>query len=69
MIPSMRKRENPYEQQAAGGAEGLLPLASAFGSLKLGQGMIAKFVPVVLGFVKNQGGDSVMKLLQGVLKV
>ncbi|HRZ11702.1 MAG TPA: DUF2780 domain-containing protein [Kiritimatiellia bacterium] len=51
-----------------GGAGGLLQLASAFGSLKLDQGMIAKFIPVVLGFVKNQGGESIMKMLQGVLK-
>ena len=56
-------------KMGGGGAAGLLQLASAFGSLKLDQGLIAKFVPIVLGFVKNQGGDSVMKLLQGVLKV
>lgn len=52
-----------------GGAGGLIQLASAFGSLKLDQGIIAKFVPIILGFVKNQGGDTVTKLLQGVLKV
>lgn len=54
---------------AGSGAAGLLQLASGFGALKLDKGMITRFVPVILGFVKNQGGETIVKLLQGVLKV
>jgi len=45
----------------------LASLAGGFDKLGLDRGMVGKFVPVVLGFVRNQGGDSVGNLLEGVL--
>jgi hypothetical protein len=53
-----------------GGSSGLGALASlagGFDKLGLDGDMIGKFVPVVLEFVRNQGGNSVANLLQGVL--
>ena len=45
----------------------LASLAGGFEKLGLDSGMIGRFVPVVLDFVRNQGGDSVGNLLDGVL--
>ena len=45
----------------------LASLAGGFDKLGLDSGMVGKFVPVVLDFVRNQGGDSVGNLLKGVL--
>lgn len=45
----------------------LASLAGGFDRLGLDSGMIGKFVPVVLDFVRNRGGESVAKLLQGVV--
>ncbi len=45
----------------------LASLAGGFDKLGLDSGMVGKFVPVVLDFVRNQGGDSVGDLLKGVL--
>ena len=46
----------------------LASLASGFSKLDLDAGMISKFVPIILDFVKEKGGDSLMGLLSGVLK-
>ncbi len=51
-----------------GNAAGLASLASQFGALGLDSGMISKFVPIILEYVKGSGGESVMKLLEGALK-
>ena len=45
----------------------LANLTGGFDKLGLDSGMVGKFVPVVLDFVRNQGGDSVGNLLKGVL--
>ena len=42
-------------------------LAGGFDKLGMNSGMIGEFVPVVLDFVRNQGGDTVGNLLKGVL--
>lgn len=52
----------------AKGLAGLASLAGGFSQLKLDSGMIAKFVPVILGFVKGQGGQAVADLLAKALK-
>lgn len=51
-----------------GGLENLANLASGFSQLGLSPDMIGKFVPIVLSFVQNQGGDSMKGLLEKVLK-
>ena len=51
-----------------GGLENLANLASGFSQLGLSTDMIGKFVPIVLSFVQNQGGDSMKGLLEKVLK-
>jgi hypothetical protein len=54
-----------------GKAEGLASLASlagGFSKLDLDPGMISKFVPVVLDFVKTKAGGDVVGLLNKVLK-
>jgi hypothetical protein len=46
----------------------LANLVSGFSKLGLSSDMIGKFVPVVLSFVQNQGGDGVRSLLEKALK-
>lgn len=46
----------------------LASLASGFSKLDLDAGMITKFVPIVLEFVKDKAGSGVMDLLGKVLK-
>ncbi|MBM4156930.1 MAG: DUF2780 domain-containing protein [Lentisphaerae bacterium] len=53
---------------AAGKLAGLASLAGGFSNLKLDSGMIAKFVPVVLEFVKSQKGQELFALLASALK-
>ena len=56
---------------SVGGGSGnlgaLASLAGGFDKLGMDSGMIGKFVPVVLDFVRNQGGDAAGNLLAGVL--
>ncbi len=47
---------------------GLASLAGGFGQLGLKPDMISQFVPIILSFVQNQGGDPIKDLLAGVLK-
>ena len=49
------------------GLGNLANLASGFSQLGLSSDMVAKFVPVVLSFVQNQGGDGVKGLLEKAL--
>jgi hypothetical protein len=51
-----------------GGLGNLANLASGFSQLGLSADMIGKFVPIVLSFVQNQGGDGVKGLLEKALK-
>ena len=53
-----------------GGAEklgGLASLAGSFKELGLDMDMVTKFVPIILSFVKSQGGDSLKNMLAEVL--
>lgn len=50
------------------GLGNLANLAGGFSQLGLSADMIGKFVPIVLSFVQNQGGDSIKGLLEKVLK-
>ena len=43
-------------------------LAGGFGQLGLNPGMATQFVPIILSFVQNKGGDGVKNILAGVLK-
>ena len=45
----------------------LTSLAGGFGKLGLDAGMVAKFVPILLDFVRERGGDDVAGLLGRVL--
>ena len=46
----------------------LAQAAQGFSSLGLDSGMIGKFVPIILSFVQQQGGEGVMGILQKVLE-
>ncbi len=49
-------------------AAGLAGLAPVFSKLGLKSDMVAKFAPVVVDYAQKKGGDTVGKLLGGVLK-
>ena len=51
-----------------GNVAGLAALAGGFTQLGLNPGMVSQFVPVILSFAQNQGGDQVKNILAGVLK-
>ena len=53
---------------ALGKLAGLASLAGGFDQLGLKPDMIGQFVPIILSFVQNQGGDGIKDLLEGVLK-
>ena len=52
----------------AAGLADLASLAGGFSQLKLDQGMITKFVPVILNFVQSKGAGEVVGLLTKVLQ-
>jgi hypothetical protein len=52
----------------AGNLGSIAELAGGFDKLGLDADMIQKFLPVVLDFVGEKGGDSVKGLLGGILK-
>lgn len=43
-------------------------LAGGFGQLGLNPAMVSQFVPIILSFVQDRGGEQVKGLLAGVLK-
>ncbi|NEO41015.1 MAG: DUF2780 domain-containing protein [Moorea sp. SIOASIH] len=45
----------------------LATLAGGFSQLGMDSGMISKFLPIVISFVQNQGGDEIKNLLEKVL--
>jgi hypothetical protein len=51
-----------------GQAAGLAGLAPVFSKLGLKSDMVAKYAPVVVDYAQKKGGDTVGKLLGGVLK-
>jgi len=55
--------------KAVGGNAGdLAQLASGFSKLGLNANMIQKFIPVIMGYVQQHGGDSVTAILQKAMK-
>jgi len=51
-----------------GGLEGLAGLASSFSQLGLSPDMVNRFVPIILNYVKSNGGETVSNLLAAVLQ-
>jgi hypothetical protein len=54
-----------------GGGSGLGDLASlgvGFSKLGLDTGMVGKYIPIILQFVQNKGGEGVKGILEQVLK-
>ncbi len=51
-----------------GNVANLAALAGGFTQLGLNPAMVGQFVPVILSFAQNQGGDQVKNILAGVLK-
>ena len=53
---------------SGGDLEGLAGLASSFSQLGLSPDMVNQFVPVILNYVKSNGGETVSNLLAAVLQ-
>jgi hypothetical protein len=53
---------------ASGNLANLAALAGGFSQLGLNPGIASQFVPIILSFVQNQGGDGIKDILAGVLK-
>ena len=51
-----------------GGLGSLASLAGGFSQLGLDAGMVGQFLPIVLSFAQQQGGESVKNLLERALK-
>ena len=51
-----------------GNIANLAALAGGFTQLGLNPSMVSQFVPVILSFAQNQGGDQIKNILAGVLK-
>ena len=49
------------------GLGNLASLASGFSQLGLDTGMIGKFVPILLSFVQDKGGDQIKSLLKNII--
>ena len=47
--------------------QGMAGLASPFKQLGMSGDMVSKFVPIILDYVQNKGGDQAMNLLKGAL--
>ena len=54
--------------QKAGHLGDMAGLISGFKSIGLDSGMAAKFIPMILSFVKGKGGEGIGGLLEDVLK-
>lgn len=55
--------------KAVGGQAGdLAALAGGFSKLGMDAGMIQRFIPVIMGYVQQQGGAGVAALLQQAMK-
>jgi uncharacterized protein YoxC len=52
--------------KAADSASKLATVTSQFSKLGLDAGMVSQFIPIILNFVNNTGGEEVMKILQAV---
>lgn len=47
--------------------QGMAGLASSFKQLGMSGDMVSKFVPIILDYVQNKGGEQTMNLLKGAL--
>jgi hypothetical protein len=47
---------------------GVASLAGSFSQLDMNAGMVNAFIPVILGYVKEKGGEPLMNVLQSALK-
>ena len=54
--------------KSGGGVSSLAGLTSAFSQLGLGSDMVQKFVPIILDYAQNTGGDGVANLLKMALQ-
>jgi hypothetical protein len=52
----------------AGELGNMASLAGGFSKLGLDSGMVGKFIPIVLSYVQEKGGDGAMQLLQNALQ-
>ena len=50
-----------------GGSGGDDLIGTAFNALGMESGMVRQFMPIILGYVQNQGGNQVMGMLQKAL--
>jgi hypothetical protein len=50
-------------------AGNLASLASSFGDLGMDSNMIGQFMPIILDYLKSQGGETVMSLMKGALSL
>ena len=46
---------------------GVASLAGSFSQLGMKAGMVNKFTPIILNYVKSSGGEPVMNILQSAL--
>ena len=53
---------------SSGSLKGLAGLSTSFTQLGMSGDMVGKFVPIILDYVKNKGGDHAMNLLKGALQ-
>lgn len=53
---------------ASGDLANLAALAGGFSQLGLNPGIVTQFVPIILSFVQNQGGDGIKDILASVLQ-
>ncbi|HAC62574.1 MAG TPA: hypothetical protein DCF68_03320 [Cyanothece sp. UBA12306] len=51
----------------AAGIGNIMSLAGGFSKLGLDNTMMAKFIPIILSFVENKGGDEIKNLLKQAL--
>jgi flavorubredoxin len=68
--PTLTESATDAVASALGGESGLgnlATLAISFGQLGLSSDMITQFTPIVLDYLQQVGGDTVMEVMQGVL--
>lgn len=64
-VPGMDSMLSAVPAVAAGGGNDMI--ATAFNAVGMNSGMLRQFMPVILGYVQNQGGNDAMGMLQSAL--
>jgi flavorubredoxin len=70
--PALTESANNAVATMLGGENGLgnlATLAISFGQLGLSSDMITQFTPIVLQYLQQVGGDTVMEVMKGVLAI